>query len=117
MPWKCGAKNCQTHSSPEHACPGWILGPIRGSVGLGGANQKDDVQIVQGGLNRVASDRGGPWPRLVTDGAVSYVVFDAIKRFQRTFFGNTNPDGRVDPYGNTYRELSRDIHLNILQLA
>ena len=117
MPWSCGAKGCRTHSSAEHACPGWTLSSIQSSVGQGGVNRKADVQVIQGGLNRVGRQYGGPWPRLATDGVSSFPTVQAIKAFQTTFFGTRKPDGRVDVNRRTYQALARKLRFKYISVS
>ena len=72
---------------------------ISGSVGAGGKNHPDDVQMVQSQLNRLA--RAG----LEVDGQIGPKTIEAIKAFQRSL-GFTSPDGRVDPGQTTDRALA-----------
>lgn len=70
---------------------------LGGSVGQGGANDRDDVALVQ----RLLAGRGiDPGP---VDGLVGPRTIAAIRRFQADFL--RRPDGRVDPDGRTFREL------------
>src|SRR4051794_7850810 len=101
MAWHCGADKCATHSSPDHQCVGWRLAKISGSVGQGGGNSPPDVRVMQGALNRFPPDCGGPNPKLSTDGILTSSLVEAIKAFQRMFFGTPTPDGRIDLAGRT----------------
>lgn len=80
--------------SPTPAAPS---NGLRGSVGRGGTNQKADVRLVQGLLNKVD---GG----LTVDGEVGPATFGAIERFQRSIFNGWS-DGLIDPGGNTWKAL------------
>jgi peptidoglycan hydrolase-like protein with peptidoglycan-binding domain len=80
-------------------------GPAIGkSVGLGGANVKTDVQLVQSLLNLVAPIALAPKPLLNIDGLVGPLTIGAIKQFQSRTLGLS--DGRVDPGGPTFGRLS-----------
>jgi len=70
---------------------------IGGSVGKGGRNDPDDVELVQ----QLLADNGIS-PGQV-DGKVGPKTIAAIRKFQSRFL--SNPDGRVDPDGRTFREL------------
>ncbi len=71
---------------------------LGGSVGIGAANAPADVLAVQ----RLLLARGvSPG---VLDGQCGPRTTDAIEEFQGRFF--TQPDGRVDPEGRTWRELN-----------
>ncbi|WP_426956243.1 hypothetical protein [Muricoccus radiodurans] len=73
------------------------------SVGAGGFNAPDDAVKVQGLLNAVPVDQGGPLAPLVVDGLVGPKTTGAIYRYQSTQFGWA--DGRVDPGGATIGRL------------
>ena len=70
---------------------------IRGSVGRGGKNEHDDVELVQQLLADNGLDPGA------IDGVVGPRTIAAIERFQSAFLAR--PDGRVDPDGRTFRQL------------
>jgi hypothetical protein len=70
---------------------------IGGSVGQGGKNDRDDVELVQQLLADNGIDPG------VIDGLIGPKTIAAIRKFQSKFL--RNPDGRVDPDGRTFREL------------
>jgi hypothetical protein len=70
---------------------------LGGSVGKGGRNDRDDVELVQQLLADNGSDPG------VIDGICGAKTIAAIRKFQSGFL--SNPDGRVDPDGRTFREL------------
>ena len=80
---------------------------ITASVGLGAANRKPDVQLVQALLNAVPFAKGGPTPLLVVDGLCGAKTCGAITRFQNINLGFG--DGRIDPGYKTIETL-----LNIL---
>lgn len=70
---------------------------LSGSVGEGGRNNEDDVELVQQLLADNGIDPG------VIDGKVGPKTIGAIRKFQSRFLAH--PDGRVDPGGRTWREL------------
>jgi hypothetical protein len=70
---------------------------LGGSVGHGGRNDHDDVELVQQLLADNGHDPG------VIDGICGAKTIAAIRKFQSGFL--SSPDGRVDPDGRTFREL------------
>ncbi len=76
---------------------------IRSSVGLRGANQRPDVQLVQKLLNAVPPAKGGPMPLLGVDGLCGPMSCGAIRRFQTVNVGLA--DGRIDPGRKTEQAL------------
>ncbi len=70
---------------------------LSSSVGQGGANQYDDVTLVQNMLADNGIDPGA------VDGACGPKTIAAVREFQGRFL--TNPDGRIDPGGRTWNEL------------
>lgn len=78
---------------------------IRQSVGQGGVNQQQDVKLIQVLLNTYAAWRS-PFTPLEVDGYVGKSTTDGIIRYQREAAGIKNVDGRVDPYGKTFRFLT-----------
>ena len=72
--------------------------PIADAVGEGAANRTADVVIVQT-LMAENSYRVGP-----IDGKVGVLLKRAIVDFQASFL--SQPDGRIDPKGNTWRKLN-----------
>lgn len=70
---------------------------IDASVGAGGTNTPADVRVVQDLLNRAAK------AQLSVDGDCGPQTRAAILDYQSTFL--KNPDGRVDPDGQTLRRL------------
>lgn len=70
---------------------------ISSSVGEGGANSEEDVRIVQTLLSENGVDPGA------IDGDCGPKTIRAIRTFQARFL--TQPDGRVDLDGRTWREL------------
>lgn len=77
---------------------------LNGSVGQGGRNAHDDVQLVQIQLNKNAhlvAEIG----RVPEDGNLDESTQRAILAFQRQVSGLSAPDGRVDPHGQTWRRL------------
>ncbi|HKU96606.1 MAG TPA: peptidoglycan-binding domain-containing protein [Vineibacter sp.] len=78
---------------------------IRGSVGLGGVNQRADVQLVQRLLNAVPQAKGGPQSALTPDGQCGPMTNAAIRQFQAKNLVGMAADGRVDPGGRTEQAL------------
>ncbi|MBI3188191.1 MAG: peptidoglycan-binding protein, partial [Gammaproteobacteria bacterium] len=72
---------------------------------MGGANQSDDVKLIQVLLNTYAAWKS-PFSSLKIDGAIGTNTNNAIKKYQREAAGLINPDGRVDPNGKTFRYLT-----------
>jgi hypothetical protein len=70
---------------------------IDAPVGAGGTNTPSDVRVVQDLLNRAAK------AQLSVDGVCGPQTRAAIVDYQSTFL--KNPDGRVDPDGQTLRRL------------
>lgn len=71
---------------------------IRSSVGQGGVNNPDDVLVVQQLLNKHRS------AKLAEDKKCGPRTIQAIVDFQKGFL--SNPDGRVDPGGTTWKHLT-----------
>ena len=90
---------------------------LNGSVGQGGRNAHDDVQLVQVQLNKNAhlvAEIG----RVPEDGNLDETTQRAIVAFQRQLGGHSAPDGRVDPRGQTWRRLLGDLpHATALALS
>ena len=78
---------------------------IKSAVGVGAANEKVDVKLVQQLLNAISDGSGGPKNKLVEDGIIGPKTIDAIKRFQRFQLGFE--DGRIDPKFRTELRLLR----------
>ncbi len=76
---------------------------IQGSVGFGCTNARADVKIVQILLNM-----NGAAPPLVVDGLYGRNTDRAIDRFQAAM-GQASPSGRVDPDGETLKQLKKGI--------
>ncbi len=79
---------------------------LSGSVGQGGRNAHDDVQLVQKLLNK-----NGHLVEIGTvpeDGNLDDLTQQAIVAFQKTIVRLSAPDGRVDPRGQTWRVLLGD---------
>lgn len=81
-----------------------ISSVIRLSVGLGGSNQRTDVQLVQRLFNAVPRDRGGPFPLLDPDGLCGPKTCGAIRQFQSRNVGGV-ADARMDPGKRTEQVL------------
>jgi hypothetical protein len=78
------------------------MSAIAASVGRGGINRQDDVRIVQNLLNKNRSFGQSP---ITVNGLANAETIAAIEDFQRRALKLTNPDGRVDPNGNTLKAL------------
>ncbi|MCW5746078.1 MAG: hypothetical protein KIT36_07760 [Alphaproteobacteria bacterium] len=77
---------------------------IKASVGLGGSNQRTDVQVVQMLMNAVPAAKGGPIPLLDPDGKCGTKTCGAIRQFQsRNVQGIA--DARIDPGKSTEKAL------------
>ena len=76
---------------------------ISDSVGEGGENRPDDVEIIRRLLNEHRPPGQPPLP--VYAGADPFLI-DRIRHFQYHQVGLLNPDGRVDPRGRTLRRLN-----------
>jgi hypothetical protein len=116
MAWHCGSVKCPTHPNPEMMCSVWMMSPIAGSVGHGGRNRPADVCVVQGALNRVPPNAGGPSRKLETNGLPDEPTVQAIRNFQQVFLGMNPPDGRVDVGGRTYQALSGKLHFKRIEV-
>ena len=73
---------------------------ISGSVGNKGRNNRHDVIIIQGLINKNIKSLSPLLP-LKTDGECGPVTTGMIKEFQRKVLHVAFPDGRVDPNGKT----------------
>jgi hypothetical protein len=73
---------------------------ISGSVGLGGANQKDDVLIVQFLFNLISRSNF-----IAETGACNDDLIDRIREFQLTHVGSKAADCRIDRRGGTLAKL------------
>jgi len=81
------------------------MASIQASVGRGGVNIRADVRTVQNLINshiRLIP----PTEPLDPDGKVGTNTINAIKAFQRLVVGMSQPDGRVDPGGQTLAALN-----------
>lgn len=76
---------------------------IRASVGRGGANRTEDVTAVQQLLASQVVALGRP--PLDVDGEYGENTRIAIRLYQKRVMGISDPDGRVDPGGRTWRSL------------
>lgn len=79
------------------------MSDIKKSVGKGGVNNKADVTLVQHLLNAQVGSMG--LPVLDEDGQIGDNTNKAIARYQQMVLGIANPDGRIDPGGNTWKAL------------
>lgn len=81
---------------------------IRNSVGFGGMNTKDDVELVQRPLNAYIEGRKAPHLKpLKVDAKCGHKTIAAIKSFQITMRAMAVPDGRIDANGKTIRALAK----------
>src|SRR5438105_4604677 len=80
---------------------------ISASVGKRGANQNDDVVIVQKLLN--SARRQDRLALIGVDGLVGFETIGAISAFQKQYTGVA--DGRVDPGGPTITQLEEKFEL------
>jgi len=79
---------------------------ISGSVGAGGQNRRQDVEVIQNLINfNIAKIT--PIRPLTVDGRVGPKTNGAIAEFQRRVVKMNRPDSRVDPRGRTLRELQK----------
>ena len=77
---------------------------IHSSVGVNGANQKQDVGVVQHLLNLSGSKRGIPKQVLLVDGIAGPKTVGAIREFQTKFCKVV--DGKLMPGGETITRLN-----------
>jgi lipoprotein-anchoring transpeptidase ErfK/SrfK len=115
MSFHCGAYACPTHSSAEHACQAWRLASLRAAVGRNARNVKGDVQIVQGGLNRIIGE-AGPQPRLETHGTCDDQTTAAIERFLAHALGRGSAP-RIEPNSRSYRALASTLHFKRITVS
>lgn len=78
------------------------MAKLASSVGKGGKNLPEDVQLVQDHLNRHASAAG--FSKLKRTGECDKDTLKAIEAFQ-TAIGMPRPDGKVDVGGKTWKAL------------
>ena len=76
---------------------------IKASVGRDGVNRYDDVVLIQHLLNQY--DIPDELVPLKVDGQSGRKTEQRIEAFQRHLIGMSNPDGRVDVDGRTFRRL------------
>ncbi|MDZ8189946.1 MAG: glucosaminidase domain-containing protein [Nostoc sp. ChiSLP02] len=83
--------------------PGAKTIELRGSVGVGGVNQADDVKAVKARLYEL----GYTWAGDPNSAAIDRGLYDAIKLFQSIIAGRStiNADGRIDVEEMTHRWL------------
>ncbi len=77
---------------------------IARSVGFGGQNNKADVVIIQKLLNNYVNALG--LSALSADGNIGPATIFAIRKFQSTYLGAADPNGRADPGGRTITALN-----------
>jgi putative chitinase len=81
---------------------------ITASVGKGGVNSYEDVKTVQILMN-MNMDRLVPFADLELDGGAGRTTIAAIQEFQRRELAMPNPDGRIDPGGQSFKKLCEAI--------
>ncbi|TVZ38125.1 putative chitinase [Alteromonadaceae bacterium 2753L.S.0a.02] len=90
---------------------------ILNSVGSNGSDEQTDVKVIQAALNLVEHPDFQLARKLSVDGLAGNSTLAAIKLFQEKVVGLANPDGRIDPNGNTIAALSqhiiKDLHLSL----
>ena len=80
---------------------------ITASVGKNGQNKMQDTMPMQILLNKfIMPGCLKPTPILLTDGIVGNKTISAIRDFQHRICGFSNPDGRIDPGGETLHALN-----------
>lgn len=83
---------------------------IKKSVGIGGFNNKQDIEWVQTSLNKLNTVS----PELKIDGKLGVVLersktVAAIKKFQKQSANMIRPDGRIDVNGKTHRKIKEKV--------
>lgn len=109
------AQIMQILATTGDACISCLLGQgavvpattIRKSVGVGGANQREDVLAIQKLLNSIEPQNGGPTDLLAEDGWVGPNTNGAIKRFQ--LHHKLGSDTRVDPDGPMLKKMNSQL--------
>ncbi len=82
---------------------------LSSSVGVGGANKPQDVLLVKTLLNKFYKTFN--LNDTATNTKVSPVTIVTIKKFQQEKVGLTNPDGRIDAGGNSWKVLNGETQL------
>jgi hypothetical protein len=86
---------------------------ITQAVGLGGANNLNDVKVVQTGLNKLLKLIPATKP-LIVDGRLgsmpeSAKTVAAIKLFQSKVLNMLRPDGKIDANGRAHRKINEKL--------
>ncbi|MGP1831616.1 hypothetical protein ACTTBA_00920 [Shewanella frigidimarina] len=86
---------------------------ITQAVGLGGANNLNDVKVVQTALNKLLKFIP-PTKSLIVDGRLgsrpeSSKTVVAIKLFQSKVLNMVRPDGKIDANGRTHRKMNEKL--------
>jgi len=86
---------------------------ITRSVGLGGANNLNDVKTVQTSLNTLLN-LITPTKKLLVDGRLgsrpeNSKTVAAIKLFQSKVVNMVRPDGKIDPNGRTHKKINEKL--------
>ena len=94
---------------------------ITQAVGLGGANNVNDVKTVQSGLNKLLKFIP-PTKSLIVDGRLgsrpeSAKTVAAIKLFQSKVLNMVRPDGKIDANGRTLRKINEMLIVKSIQIA
>ncbi|MBX7172372.1 MAG: hypothetical protein K1X72_15505 [Pyrinomonadaceae bacterium] len=78
---------------------------IKGSVGLNGQNNFQDVYKIQYALNKVPPIDGGPPSPIKIDGKCSQETFKTIQNFEQKQFGLSGITSRIEPGKSTHLKL------------
>jgi len=81
---------------------------LHASVGRGGRNRKTDVRLIQGLLNNYKIPNISI--ALKIDGEIGRKTYQRIETFQKVVLHFKNPDGRIDPNGQTFTKLINRPH-------
>lgn len=85
---------------------------ITASVGKNGVNNREDVENIKKLINNCINSLA-PLEPLVVNGHIDQKTIEAIEEFQRRIVRFSQPDGRVDPNGKTWRALMQESDLLI----
>ncbi len=78
------------------------MNKLLGSVGKGGKNIRDDVELIQELLNRNIAKLPDK-KKLKIDCRVGKNTITLIEQYQKIVVKLARPDGRVDPGGKTFK--------------
>jgi hypothetical protein len=91
-----------------------MVNPIKKPVGVGGKNDDPDVLIIQTLLFAFYTPPETGDPTVSVTGSMDQQTQDAIYHFQNLLL--SNPDGRIDPNGTTWKRLLEGVTLNLIPL-